>query len=218
VLRGGDLRYNSTGNDPRSAHRRRGDGELEFIDEPEVLGLLKGLGISAVETSEDQVHLRMADGDDVVRLHLTCGSTAEPDEGARVVEVSEDRLAGVIDEVIHRLHLSQVVLVPIGKWRKVFDAVAFSLTSNEEWQEFDTAATVELNTRDPLLCGPVDYTTVNALFRALLSDAETPDQGLMLTSTASPVLIEAVPDGAIRISLGNRVLADELTEVVEHTS
>lgn len=191
---------------------------MEFIDESEVFGLLKDHGITPVETSEDQVHLRMADRDGVVRLHFTCGSSAEPEADARVIEVSESRLADLMHEIFHRLHLSRFILVPIGKWRRVFDAVAFSLASNEDWQEFDTTATVELNTRDPLLCEPVDFVLMDALFRALLSDAEAPDQGLMLTSTASPVLIEAVPDGAIRVSLGNRVLADELAEVVEQTS
>jgi hypothetical protein len=191
---------------------------VEFIDQSEVLTLLREHGIAQDETGETdeaEVRLRMADGDDIVRVHLACASSqAEPDAGAQIIEMDEGRLAGVIKEIVHRLRLSQLILVPVGKWRKVFDAVAFSLAENEDWQEFETTATVELNTRDPLLCGPGDFHTIEALFVALLADGESADQGLMLTSTASPILIEAVPDGAVRVSLGNRVLADEVAEVV----
>jgi hypothetical protein len=71
---------------------------------------------------------------------------------------------------------------------------------------------VELNTRDPLLCEPADFHTLMALLQNLLRDAESPDQGLTLMATASPVLVEIIPDGAVRVSLGSQVLADELAE------
>lgn len=191
---------------------------MEFIDKSEVLSLIREHGIAPDETGEAdeaEVRLRMADGENVVRVHLACPSSqAAPEAGAKVIQMEEGRLAGVIEEIVARLHLIQLVLVPVGKWRKVFDAVAFSLAENEDWQEFETTATVELNTRDPLLCERGDFHMVEALFKALLSDGESSDQGLMLTSTASPVLIEAIPDGAVRVSLGNRVLADEVAEVV----
>ena len=118
-----------------------------------------------------------------------------------------------LEHVFHKLHLSQMILMPVGKWRKVFDAVAFSLADNEEWQAVDTAATVVLNTRDPLLAEPVDFHTITALIRALLSDAEDPDQGLMITTTTAPLMVEIVPDGAIRVSIGDPVLADEVVEL-----
>ena len=125
-----------------------------------------------------------------------------------------DLLPAFIEQVIHRLNLTDVLLIPVGKWRHVFDAVAFSMAANEAWQEIDAAATVELNTRDPLLCGPADFQLVIELIRALLSDAEEPEQGLMLTATALPVIVEIVPDGAIRLSIGNAALADEVMDVV----
>ena len=34
----------------------------------------------------------------------------------------------------------------------------------------------------------------------------------MLASTGAPVLVELIPDGAARMSFGNRVLADEVSE------
>jgi hypothetical protein len=38
----------------------------------------------------------------------------------------------------------------------------------------------------------------------------------MLLATTSPVLIEVVPDGAVRISLANQVQADEVAEACMH--
>ena len=75
-----------------------------------------------------------------------------------------------------------------------------------------SAGTVALNTRDPLLCEPADFHTISDLIKALLSDAESAEQGLMITTTAAPFVLALVPDGAVRISVGNPALADEITE------
>ena len=188
---------------------------MEFVRDSEVLGDLKVLGVTPSPCDDDRVYLKMMDGKEVVRLHLGASDGVEPEAGARVIRVDRERLPDVIDGIIHKLHLSQVLLVPVGKWRHLFDAVAFSLADNEDWQEVDTTATVELNTRDPLLCEPGDYHTVSAFLRALLADASSPEQGVMLTTTAAPLLVEVVPDGALRMSLGNQALADEITEAIE---
>jgi hypothetical protein len=187
---------------------------VEFVEYGEAIELLREHGIREVPDGEERVWLELSGGDDdVVHLHLACGeSTTPPRAGAGVVPVDKKQLAASIDQIIHKLHLNQVLLIPVAKWRRVFDAVAFSLADNEEWQAVDTAATVELNTRDPLLCEPGDFQTIHALVEALFSDAETSDQGLMITTTAAPLMVELVPDGAVRISVGNPVLADELAD------
>jgi hypothetical protein len=190
-----------------------GDRQVEFVGYDEVLDLLDDYGIDQMPDGDDRVYLQMSDAQGVVHIHLACpDSSARPQRGATVIGVEKDRLPKLVDHIIHLLHLNQVLLIPVGKWRKVFDAVAFSLAQNEGWQEVDAAATVELNTRDPLLCEPVDFHTLVDLIQALLRDAETPDQGLMMIATASPVLVELVPDGAVRLSLGSQVLADEVAE------
>jgi hypothetical protein len=184
---------------------------VEFVAASEVLPVLKQQGICEASKTEDCVHLELVGDDETVHLHLACKESAvTPRPGSTIVAVERDRLPEVIGHLIHRLHLPQVLLIPVGKWRKVFDAVAFSLASNEDWQEIDTMATVELNTRDPLLCGPADFHTIEALVKALMSDASGPDQGLNMTCTTTPMLVEILPDGAVRISIGNPVLADEV--------
>ncbi len=187
---------------------------MEFVDYDEALELLKEQGIREVAGGTDEPGLALSEDDeDVVHLHLACTeSTCTPHEGADVVSVEKDRLPSAVEHIIHKLHLAQVLLIPVAKWRKVFDAVAFSMTDNEDWQAVDTAGTVALNRRDPLLCEPADFHTINDLIKALLSDADSPDQGLMITTTGAPVMVELVPDGAVRISIGNPVLADEVVE------
>jgi len=191
---------------------------VEFVDHGETIEALKEQGLREVPDGENLIGLALDDSRDVVHLHLSYDeSTCAPHEGADVVQVEKGQLPDAVEHLLHKLHLSQVLLIPVGKWRKVFDAVAFSLADNQEWQAIDTAATVVLNTRDPLLAEPVDFHTINALIKALLNDAEDPDQGLMITTTTAPLMIEIVPDRAIRVSIGDPVLADEVVETFGST-
>jgi hypothetical protein len=188
---------------------------VEFVHESEVADLLEEHRLQRVPVGDDRIHLEMDAGEELVHLHMkSAESRTEPRTGATVHEVPRDRLPQLVEHIIRLLHMEQILLLPVGKWRKVFDAVAFSLAENEDWQEIDAAATVELNTRDPLLCEPADFHTLTALIEALLNDADSPDQGLLLVPTAAPVLIEIIPDGAVRVDLGNPVLADELNELM----
>ncbi len=186
---------------------------MEFVDHGETIEALREQGLREVADGENLNGLALDDTHNVVHLHLVFNESAcVPHEGADVVTVEKERLPDLVEHLLHKLHLSQVLLIPVGKWRNVFDAVAFSLADNEEWQAVDTAATVVLNTRDPLLAEPADFHTINALIKALLNDAENPEQGLMITTTTAPMVVELVPEGAVRISIGKPALADEVVE------
>lgn len=191
---------------------------VEFVDYDEAMGALREQGLREVPDGEDLNGLSMDDTHDVVRLYLEFAEgSCPPHEGTEVVSIDKTRLPDIVEHLLHKLHLSQVLLIPVAKWRKVFDAVAFSMADNEDWQVVDTAATVVLNTRDPLLCEPADFHTINALITALLNDAEDPDQGLMITTTTAPVIVKIVPDGAVCIAIGDPVLADEVMETIGST-
>lgn len=188
---------------------------MEFVKEQEALDVLRECGLERMPQGDDLIYLRMQDNDTVVHLHLSAeASSVEPHDDATVVPMPKSRFAPTLEHIIHRLHLDQLLLIPVGKWRAVFDCVAFSLADNEMWQEFDAAATVELNRRDPLLCTPADYSTICALIDALVSDGDQKSQGLMITCTAAPLLVELVPDGAVRLTIGNQAIADEVLETV----
>ena len=186
---------------------------MEFVSHDDVADMLGDYGIAEISEGTDKVYMRMQESDGVVHLHLADKSCAcKPLKGAQVVPTAKDRLPATLGHILRALRLQQVAAMPVGKWRKVFDAVAFTLANNHAWQDMDATATVELNTRDPLLCEPADMHLLMEMIGALLRDAESPDQGLMFVALTSPVLVEVVPDGAVRISVGSQALADEVCE------
>lgn len=188
---------------------------MEFVSYDEAMDVLGELGVIESIQPGDMLQLSLADSDEVVHLHLVppelmdCAKEARR-TGATVLSVEKSRLPELIEHLIHKLGLTQVLLLPLGKWRRVFDAVAFSLASNVHWREIDATASLALNTRDPLLCEPPDLHTLRDLIAALVKDAEQPDQGIMITSTSSPLMVELHPNGTARISVGSIVLADEI--------
>ena len=190
---------------------------VEFITFDEATEALREVGIEG--RIEEELLLLDADSEfhseAVCHLHLTDGtSEASPREGANSITVKREQIADAIDGMVGQLHLSQLLLLPKGKWRSVFDAVAFSMAADEDWQGIDAMATVKLNTRDPLICDPGDYQLLHSLINALLSDAESPEQGIIVTSTATPFIAEVIPDGAVRVMVGNQVLADEIRDAL----
>lgn len=185
---------------------------MEFVSYDEAMDVMRRMGVVEAERTDTLLRLELADSDAVVHLHVvpSADEAGAMRAGATVLTVSKAKLPSVIEHLIHKLGLKQLLLVPIGKWRRVFDAVAFSLAGNAHWQEVDATASVELNSRDPLLCEPPDFHTLRDLIAAILADAEQPDQGLMISSTTAPLMVEVHPDGTARVSVGNRVLADEI--------
>lgn len=186
---------------------------MEFIPKDEVAELLRSHGITQSSQDEEHVYCSMSDDVAVAHCHLSIpDSKVEPRSGASVVEISDENMAGVVDSILHKLHHNQFILIPVGKWRSIFDVVAFSLASNEEWQAVDAAATVELNTRDPLLADAGDLHLLCDLIKALMQDSDKPDQGLTMITAGVPVALEIVPNGGVRISFGNQAVAEEISE------
>ena len=187
---------------------------MNFLKADEIRDLLNDYGIEQDTTDENHVFLRMSSGDTVQHLVLSiAGQDCEGPEGADRQDIAPEALPGVIQHLLQKLHHNQMVLVPVGKWRSVFDIVAFSMAENEDWQRIDAAASVELNSRDPLLADAGDLHILEELFQALMRDSDTPDQGLVLITVGVPVLMEIVPDRGIRLSFGNDAIAAEVREI-----
>ena len=187
---------------------------VEFIPASEAASVLEDHGLLSESTDDDHTYVRMRSGETVQHHRIMLeGCDVEPRDGVEVFNIPPDQLSSVVDDVLHKLHHTQVLLIPVGKWRSVFDVVAFSLAANEEWQAVDAAATVELNTRDPLLANAGDLHLLCDLAKALLQDSDKPDQGLMLISVGQPVMLEIIPEGGVRLSFGNDAIAAELSEV-----
>ncbi|MCH2135358.1 MAG: hypothetical protein MK101_02120 [Phycisphaerales bacterium] len=187
---------------------------LDFIKADEIRNLLHDYGIVQDNPDDDHVYLRMQGGETVQHLSVSVDGVDEgAPQGAESVSTTEADLPSIVEHLLNKLHHNQMVLVPVGKWRSVFDIVAFSLAENEEWQRIDAAASVELNSRDPLLADAGDLHVLEELFKALLRDSDTPDQGLILITVGVPVLMEVVPGKGLRMSFGNEAIAAEVREI-----
>lgn len=142
------------------------------------------------------------------------GHVPEIDE-VEILEVPRRCAGDVLERVLHKLHLSPLLVFPIGKWRNIFEVVSPVLLENASWMEIDTSATIELNTRDPLHFDLRELHTLTAVTNAILEHGETLEQGFSVTTTSAPVLVEIDPSCGVLITLGNESLAAEVRAVAE---
>lgn len=146
--------------------------------------------------------------------HCLCSDLqpCDGDEGTLCKEMGIGEIVNSIVGTVQKIHQGQTVLIPAGKWRSIFDAVAFSMAGDELWQEFDASATIRLNTRDPLLFGFGETQTLSSLLTALMNDGETLEQSVFLIPAGVPLLMHIKPGGPVKFWFGNLVLADEVSE------
>lgn len=187
---------------------------VEFIDDKQIVDLFDQKNIRLQDEQKDLVRLDIDPKSYPITFYLR---TNEGDSHCdNTFLLNEKEIQKAVDSILHALHQSQTVLKPTGRWRDVFDIVAFSLANDEEWQRFDAAATVELNTRDPLLCRLGDTGVISRLLSALLLDADQPNQGLYLIPTSAPVCIELSPNEGINIYIANELFADQIRVAIQN--
>jgi hypothetical protein len=183
---------------------------VEFIQYDDALKQIAEIGVREQRAAGEKWRRFVLTGKEPCR-HVALGCAAERTEGAGChLNVNREKLPERIEMILHRLRLSEVLVIPFAPWRKVFDAVAFSLADNRAWQEVDATASVLLNTHDPLRCEPGDFHTLQALIQALLKDADSPDQAITISATRTPLLIEVLPEGRADVSIGKAAIAQEL--------
>ena len=134
---------------------------------------------------------------------------------AEILEIPRARAGEVLEHILHKLHFAPLLILPIGRWREIFDVVTPNLTDNEQWVAIDSEATVELNTRDPLICNPRDLHLLRTLVETILEHSETLDQGVSIAAVQAPLLVEVEPSGGVLLTIGNEGLADEVRSVAQ---
>lgn len=186
---------------------------MEFVAFEEAWRNITPLNIVKLEQStEQELRPGFEDSDELAIFDLI-GRT--PDTDSQDLELDTDRAADALEAVLHKLHLAPVFLFPIGTWRHVFDAITFDLVEHAEWQEIETTATIELNTHDPLMCGPGDLHTVHDVLSSVLKSGKTPDQGVTIAALGKPILIVAEPPTQLRIEIMGGTLAQEVQELLQ---
>ena len=186
---------------------------MDFVAFEEAWRNITPLNIVKLEQStQEELRPGFEDSDELAIFDLI-GRTPETD--SQDLELDTGRAADALEAVLHKLHLAPLFLFPIGNWRHVFDAITFDLVEHEEWQEIETAATIELNTHDPLMCGPGDLHTVHDVLSSVLKCGKTPNQGVTIAALGKPILIVAEPPDQLRIEIMGGTLAQEVQELLQ---
>lgn len=134
---------------------------------------------------------------------------------AEILDVPREKAGEVLEHILHKLHVEPVLILPIGRWRSVFDVLTPALADNEQWMDIDSEATIELNTRDPLLFKLRDLHLLRTVVENVLKHSETLDQGISIAATQAPLLVEVEPAGGVLLTIGNEGLADEVRAVAQ---
>jgi hypothetical protein len=185
---------------------------VEFIQYLDAMRLLAEVGVREFRGDTcPWKRFELADGESVRRLQLSAeANSSEPEANTEHQRVDRVRIPALVEHVLHRLRLHEVLLIPFSPWRAIFDAVAFNLAENKAWQEVDAMASVELNSHDPLQCSCGDFNTLESLMTALLKDADSPAQSITIAALHTPMLIEFSPLGTANLTFGSPAIAREL--------
>ncbi|MSR18924.1 MAG: hypothetical protein EXS00_07140 [Phycisphaerales bacterium] len=192
---------------------------MEFVEFAHAWTKLRLLGVEEVERTSTHLRLALAETErlaviDVVASDHPRIATMPGD----MLRRSRAEIATAIERLAHGLHLAEVLVIPIGRWRQVFEAVSFAMASHDKWREVDSVATVELNTRDPLLFTLSDHSTLRDLVLAVLTEGKSDTQGVTIVATGTPILIEVMPVGEVIFFAGNPALGALIIDTLGTTS
>ena len=186
---------------------------MDFCGFEEAWKTVNSMGVVKLEESADD--LLCAGLDDVEQLIILdlLGETQNADSIS--FPIVEERAADALAAILHKLHLTPILLFPIGPWRKVFEGIGFELAENEAWQEIDSTATIELNTHDPLHCEPGDLQVLHDVLATILRCGTEHGHGITVAALGKPLLIVIEPPGLLRVELFGETLAIEVRELLE---
>ena len=176
------------------------EDSVEFVESTEVEEVMQDLRIGVKDVSEQARRLDLADEPDLTRHEL---------------KLAPEQLAARLEEILGRLSLDQMLLVPTGRWSDILDAVAFGMAEVEAWQEFDHVATVHRNGRDPVLCNPADLPLLRRLVEVLARDGEGEEQSLQVLTPSSRMVLEVSPPDRFRATFADPVRADLVSDLLD---
>lgn len=198
---------------------------MEFVDIAEVRSELKARGVVESPQAEGGIALVLAPvnahaGEDrraPMIVELNASESAASDGAKHTVPCPVEHLAPTLETILHKLHLTPLYVFPRATWRPILDRVSFGLASNEAWQEIDSQASLEQNTRDPLACGPRDLHTLRELVRALLAEGEPgPGVSIAIVATGQRLIAHVEPGLPIRIEVAHPQVAEQVRDAAMH--
>jgi len=184
---------------------------VEFLRYPQIVPVLNEHGI--VEAGDDARRTFTLTSPDAACVHFR--ATPGPDDPAGSIRVPLQRLTSIPEEVLLRLHVGDVALIPVGTWRSILDAAAFALAKDEKWLTVDAEASMHQNSRDPLAVTPKSRHIIGVLLGGLIeSGADGADHELHLLSLTSPLVLRLSPGGRIDVWCPTAAIAERVASVV----
>jgi hypothetical protein len=190
---------------------------VEFVTLDEAWTPLRRLGVTKSVETPKELRLELPDDPAVVVIDVAANDHAELKSlPASLKRVPRNAIAHFLEALVHKMHLQRSYLIPVGNWRRIFEAVSQGMAGNAAWRAVDAAACVELNTRDPLVFNLADAHTLCQLIRVLLRDGRGPEHGVTLCSDGAPLVVEVMPAGEMIIFAGKPDLARQCEELLAH--
>lgn len=148
---------------------------------------------------------------------LLFGDTVAFDADApdsRRFDASRERLPALLESLFHKAHVSDVAIIPAGKWRDLLNVALYELAKDEAWLEIDAEASLHQNGRDPLLLEPGDHHVLARLAGALLESEDAADGDFTAVALGSPMLVEFRQKGAVVAWCASAAIADEIADAL----
>ena len=187
---------------------------MEYISYADVRTRLDDLLIKEhIEGAELRLSLELPDDE---QTRVVFGTPSDPDEDAtktRKVKRAKDELIGTVDGVLHRLHITEFGILPVGEWRGVMDLAAFDLATDEDWNDFEAEASMHMNSRDVLMFSPSEFSIAMKIIQAVMEHADAPTHDLTLMSLVTPFVLEMRQSGGMTVFCPNETIADEVAQV-----
>jgi hypothetical protein len=191
---------------------------VEFADHTPTWTRLRAQGVLSAEDPAGELRIDLDESTPVVTFDVAAHDHPEARTlPAGIVRVARAEIGPIVEGIVHKLKLPETAVIPVGTWRRVFETVAKPMSVHGQWRAIDAAATVELNTRDPLVFGPEHHHLLRDLVTAVI-EGERPDQGVSVVALGVRVVIEVSPGGQLIVFAGDEHLAAPVRSVIEHHS
>lgn len=192
---------------------------MDFAEHPSTWSRLRAQGVVSSESPGSGLHVDLDESTEVVAIDVAADDhpqAATLDAAIRRVPRSE--FGPIVEGMVHKLRLPETAVIPVGRWRDVFEAVAGPMSVHPQWAEVDAAATVKLNTRDPLIFGPGNHHLLRDLVAAVATSGTRPAQGISVVAIGVRLVVEVLPCGQMIVLAGDEQLAHPVRAVIDHHS
>lgn len=190
---------------------------MEFVEPDPVWSRLRKQGVVELDGTAPDLHLDLDDSTEAVALDVAAGDHPKLARLPRgVLLVPRAEFGAVVEGILHKLRIAEAVVIPVACWRSVFEVVAEPMSRHEQWRDIDSAATVELNTRDPLLVRPADHHLLRDLLDSIVARGTVAPQGVSVVALGVRLLVEVSPPGQMIVFTGDSALLQSARSVVEH--